>query len=167
MPALTIREVVRRMKKYKPTDFAACKTLCNLPLERVGEGVSRTVYRVGKLPIVIKINNERSQYGQAWREHKAHQRIIRTKRFARLRPLMPVVYYFSRKTGNSVMRYYEVAETGEAIANKARRRIYNAIRNIANQHPYKASLYASDVHSGNIGITKKGRVKIVDLGFFS
>lgn len=156
---LTISEVVKRMKRHKPKNAKACIALCKLNLVHVGSGCAREVYRVGNLPVVIKFSKEMiDRRSQAWKEHCAYQKIMRSPSLSKLRTLMPRIYYYSYKTGNAVVRYYQPASC--EATDKVHKCVHKALKNT------KALLYAGDLHQDNTGMTKCGRPKIIDLGLF-
>ena len=111
-----IQKIVALFEQYKPKSFEQVEGL-GIKITEIdrSSGAFRDTFRVKGLPIVIKIprgaeNDSKgfpSNIAHSNEEMKAYRKIMRVKKYEKLRDYMPEIYYHNRNTGVIVMKRYE------------------------------------------------------------
>jgi hypothetical protein len=158
---LTIKEIVRRLRSYKPVNRKSLhwelKRLLGVRCKKIGQGLDRKVYEIVGYPLVVKIQMANSFADQTSAERYAHKRITSSKRkYRTIKKYMPKIYYANVKSGIILMRKYEVM--WEKDVSDACFEIENNLK--------KTDCGDTDLHQRNIGKDRFGNYKIIDLGLF-
>lgn len=140
------RTDVRSRKDFKKAGFR---------LREINSGCFRTVYKVKGLPVVIKIPMTSCHHGAA--EYRRTQKYIRLKRYTVLRRYVPNIYHYNRKTGITIMHYYNpVPNTNYyTVMIDFIRKMYNDIA---------SPRFGGDIYPPNCGLDSWGNIKVVDWG---
>lgn len=154
--AATIR-AIRLIRAHNPVTKEAF-TKIGLPLYYLDEGAYREVYGIRGVDLVVKIPIK----GSAESIHHSAMEVSRIKRLhvlKELRPHLPAIYHYDKKSGIIVMRRYEKAglfEHAEILGDI----IKKLVRRIS-------GVKMGDIHSDNIKLKKPGSrdVVFIDLGF--
>ena len=150
---MTISSVVAYLKKHSNITWDDS----NLKLRHIGSGAFRDTYRVGKLPIVIKIPF--NEISHARHEARVITKVMKDEKFKALRPFMPKLYYYDKKTGIIVMEYCRTMKYGPT--SDAVSKIFSTLVSKLFRKPMYDE---SDIRGYNIGKNNNGQYKIIDLG---
>lgn len=141
---------------------------CGLPLEWLGDGGYREVYRIVGTPYVIKFpltewtglsskvdwlkrHRIHSQY-----EMNALMRMRTRRRWQFIRPYLPETLWMDWETGVVVMRYYTSVPSTPS-QRKDVRELNDLVKNFAKGN--------TDIKCKNCGFDENGRLKLIDLGW--
>lgn len=160
---MTIKQAIKILSMKNPSTPHDALVKCGFSLKLVGEGCFRDTFRVLDTPLVIKFPCK--EYGRrsynknlkhALQEYDAWKHIKESTNELRLfRKYLPRVHYFNPVTGVIVMTEYNTK------AAYKRTRMIAALRN----RLYKSlNACSTDLYEGNVGVDKRGNLKIIDLG---
>lgn len=160
-----IEKVVAQFKAKQPKNLEAVENM-DYTLKPIGDGAYRTVYKIGNLPIVVKVPTHTggSCKRHAIAEWRAVQRILKFKKYIELQPFVPKIYYFDPKSGIMIVHYYKPAPV------KYRRSVSMLFERYLPRIwalGYRSKWSTVDTHRDNIAIDEEGVPKLIDLGYFS
>lgn len=160
---MTKEKIVSLIKRWKPLTVKDILEDCRLPLQYVGGGAFRDVYRIIGTPYVLKIPCEDGatelNLEHSRDEFTAWRRISRNKKFSQLHRFMPEIVYYNRTSGIILVCYYKsLSYSSETL--KVARRTEALVRQVLGRE-------WSDIHYRNIGIDSNGRYVLLDLGKFT
>lgn len=159
-----VQAVTKMFEEKAPKTILDVEAL-GLTTKKIGDGEYRTVYRIVGLPLVVKVPNNTGREGRkhGTAEYRTIKRITRsTRKYAKLKRYMPIVYNFNVKTGVTLMHYYK------AVSRPYRRAISGLLNTVVDlTWPYAARGYECDIHSANVGMNDENRPVLLDLGYFS
>jgi hypothetical protein len=153
---LTIAEAVRRIKEAKPSSASQLEKKCNMKLDHLGSGSERVAFRIKGLPVVVKFPICKAS-GQSWNEYRSYRHIMKTPELKCLRPLMPKIYAYNRTGRCTVMRLYKGIGWEDTEPHEM---------NVRNKMRAAGCGDYHDLHLSNLGLTPKGKLKVIDLGCF-
>lgn len=156
---------MQKLLKYNPKDLKDFKKL-KLEMIPLSSGAYRTVYRVKGSNVVVKIpvNDDSSNRVHAREEVRAINNIKRFKRkYAKLIPMMPEVYYFNETSGVTAMKYYKKIRGNVAYT------VAGLVEDVVELTMKDKNLYIGgmDIHGSNVHVDENGNPIIIDLGYFT
>ncbi len=156
--AATIR-AIRLIRVHNPVTQEAFAKI-GLSLRYIGEGVFREVYGIRGVDLVVKIPTTRKEEPTEAIRHSA-QEVSRVKRLyavKELRPHLPKIYHYDKKSGVIVMRRYEKANMSQH-AELLGEIIKKLVRRVC-------GVRLDDIHSDNIKLKEHDSpdVVFIDLG---
>ena len=155
---MTTNEIVKLIKKYKPTSAVALRRL-GFKLKGMGTGLYRKTYSIIGFGLVIKFNVGWDNGEHAYNEIKVIKRILRYDKYKPLRKYVPKIYWFDRKTGTTLVQQYEKMRNS---------RRYKKAMDTIDTKAYNILKAADDLHSANFAIERspsgKEQLKIIDWG---
>lgn len=160
-----INRVVLKFVNQQPRNLEDVENM-GYTLKPIGDGAYRRVYKVGNLPIVVKVPYHT---GGSCRRHsiaewRAVKRIDKYKKYVELKPFVPTIYYCDQKTGIMIVHYYKPAPLR---FRKAVAKLFEVYLPKIWPHARKGKWATVDIHSSNVGIDEDGIPKVIDLGYFS
>lgn len=161
--SLSVQEVIRLFKKYKPEDRRDIKDM-GLKLKLLGSGLFRRGYRINGLPVVVKIpkedgeNRYESNRIHAIEEIQKIRTIRKTKKYRPFWRYLPEVLYFDENSGVILMPEYGRLKESEANL------FSSFLSNLADDLGRDDE---NDMHDENVGWNfEKEEYVILDLGYF-
>lgn len=159
---MTPRKIVEKIKSTQPHDPIAVMQSCRLPLEFIGDGAYRTVYRVVGTNVIIKFAGTTISGLDDGKRHGAQEyatitniRKSNLKRHKELKKHLPVIYHFEPSTGVTVGRYYKLLPESAGIDRAA----------LAKKFTNALKICFGDIdNTGNVGKDGRGTLKILDAG---
>lgn len=121
----------------------------------LGKGLFRMGYKIRNCDLVIKF-----PMGEEGRRHSAQEirHVKRLKKDRTLTRFLPEIFYYSKKSGVILMRYYpqfrDFEEQADALGRLIGRLIYRVTR-----------VPCTDVHTENVRQGPFERAIIIDLGY--
>lgn len=148
------REVIAILKKHPPD--TAIRMLRRRGARRLGSGISRTAYSIPGTNKVVKVAYW-ADGGQTHHEIKTIEAISTKKKFHHLRRYLPKMFYHDLEKGVVIL---------ERLDTKNRRLIREKLDAFENRlrHIKYGNYLNSDLHEENVGLTKRGQIKVLDLG---
>lgn len=164
-PKCKTTSVINKIRRHKPKTASECRKTCGVELVSVGTGCAREAYLVCDTELVVKFCRNQDYKYQSDRENKAYHAIMRDRRLSRVRKFLPTIHYYSRKSGVTVTDYVpEKVENRTDMYSKVRDVIFKIASNVNKKN---MAFYAGDLHPDNIGVTKEGKYKVLDMGLFT
>lgn len=167
---MTEQEIVGRFKRNRPASVDDLLERCKLTLKYLSCGAFRKVYKIDRLPLVVKLptappaedgESQTANLMHARKEYNAWRKIMRSPRFKALRPYMPEVLYFNRNTGTLLMREYK------PVLPFRRRQRMNEINVKVKEVLNLAEVDLGGDKADNYGLDRNGTLKIIDLAFLN
>lgn len=152
---VTISTVISRMKREHPGTAEEFADKCKLSLQYIGSGCSRCVYKVGGLPLVVKFDQgpRSGSMTQAECEAISYKKLMSISRYKRLRKYLPKLYYFDKKTGHSLMHYYDRPCSNDKC------------REVSKEFMDTLSVDNDmDIYPPNVRASRRGVPKVIDMG---
>lgn len=156
---MTKEQIIRRLRYWRPRTLEQLLVRCRFPLQYVGGGAYRDVYRIVGTDYVVKIPIETKSENvkHAHNEYNAWRRITRNKKkYSSLVPYIPEIAYHNRGYGTTLMRHYTTLPINNETR-KLERRVVKAVKNALGRE-------WSDVQVSNIGVDADGGYVLTDLG---
>ena len=159
---LTTRQVLVRIRKHHPATFEDAKKL-GINFRFLGAGVFRETYRVKDTDLIVKFPLlEGRKIGRkqgilhSWCEIRKIERLKKTA----LAPFLPTVYYYDRRNGVIIMKFYE-----ESLAWETNELLGRVIRHLMRKYE---GINLGDIHGDNVRVNSTSgldRAVLVDLGY--
>lgn len=159
-----IDKIVEAFNKSNPKDCMEAESACGIELTPVAEqGAYRDTYFIRGVPLVVKFpNNDGGSHSHARAEIKSIRRLRRgKKKYKLLQKYIPETYYENLKTGVIVMRRYKPLRSKYDIL------IADVLEKLVSVVWPEHVSDGTDVHGANIALDDKGKLKIIDLGYFT
>ena len=151
---MTIRELIRKMNRFRPTSQEEFEDAISLNLVHLDSGCFREAYVIKGTRIVIKFNLDPAMKYHARREMRVIKRIFHRKSLRHLRRYVPKVYYQDYKNGVIVMEL--LSKVGKISAEAG------GVIDQMFQDTFKRG--GSDANYTNLGKNGRGQIKVLDLG---
>lgn len=150
---------LNQINKWLPNSLQEIMGNCKLPLEFIADGAYRYAFRIVGAGLVVKVPKVgRNDKRHAKTEWQVYNKIKRsTNRYVKLKPYLPEIYYFDPKSGIIVM------EELKPIKGRKQRIEMEKIDGLFMS--YIDNLSEADVHDKNVGVDKKGNIKVLDFGY--
>ena len=160
-------KVINLFNEHNPSTITEIRRL-GIKAIKIGGGVFRNIYKIEKLPLVIKIPRLEADIPHSRAEYDAVQHCLNSRalKASYIRPYMPQIPYFNEETGILLMEYVQPlnqTKTPKAVKNSIVGILEDFIENV---WPMSFDPTDNDIHSGNIGVNKYGQFKFIDLGYF-
>ena len=155
---MNVRTAIAHIYKHKPTtpdEFRAA----GVPLgKHLGAGVFREVLKVKGCPLVVKFPLDANWDCHEGVDHSALEmkKLARLKKFKWMRRFLPKIYYYDRKHGIIVMRYYELMTKHEFLFD---------IQFVRALIKHSTGVNISDYTWGNVGKGWKDCPVMIDCGY--
>jgi hypothetical protein len=162
---MTNQTALRLIKKNRPKNLLDTSQL-GLKLVHLGTGAFRSVYRIKGTDYVIKFLVE-NNYLDTEHSRLEVRNIKRLQKFRSLRPYLPKIYYYDRKTGVIIMEYYTRYSRRKAKRPNPTRTYGDTnweIELIVNLIRQLTKVNFVDICERNLGIDKNNVVKFLDVG---
>jgi len=169
----SLEHIKHVMKLEKPETVEDLLINCGLSLKFIGEGAFRFVFKVVGTGLVMKVPmliDEQTEMGaqydhtpfdHAMIEWAYRKKVMRYKKYEFFRPYMPAYHYIVPSTGVMLTDYYKPVSYARTKYNAEIERIIDKL----------AEMGIDDGDVGpdkkdNYGLTRDGKLKILDLGCF-
>ena len=154
-----IAQIVKRCEAYRPRTAVEFRRRV-APLFALSYGAFREVYKVNRLPVVVKFPSSNDGRRHSQIEMSKLRRLQKIKWMQRF---LPTVYYYCPATGVIVMRYYRGA-------NKTQ---FNQITSDLIRTLFKRAtgVQIADYHDGNVRLAPDRKVSygpraiLIDIGY--
>lgn len=156
---MTQDQAIKLLRKHRPKnerDLLAA----GFTLSQIGNGAFRNAYSIHGANLVVKIPSG-TGFSQEEKWHSHHEvlavrRINRYDKYESLRPYMPVMHYYNKKSGLIVFERYKKASW---------RKVKIFAKELNKTAAKLMGVGTCDIdNSGNIGVDKQGNYKLLDLG---
>lgn len=160
MKRLKLETIIARLKRHRPLNALDLLLKCKLPLEFVGDGQFRNVFRISGTPYIVKvpkIAGGGQDVGHSRREINALKYLSKPK-YVAIHPYLPTFHFSNRNTGIVLTDLCTWASYAK---------YYDTVKEIA-EWSEDHGFYEADVDHDkfdNYGVLD-GQLKILDLGCF-
>ena len=98
MKRLTLEQIKKKLKYHRPAEITDLLIRCKLPLEFVGDGQFREVFRISGTPYAIKVPTHVGGLYHSIQEVRA-SKMLRKEEFSAIHPYLLTIHYSNRNTG--------------------------------------------------------------------
>jgi hypothetical protein len=156
VPSLLTDRVIKKIYELKPSCANELRPF--FPLHKIGAGVFRNVYRIGRSIVVIKFPRNKCSVGltHSRREINFLQRARKSPDWCILKYYVPALLYADPNKGTVAMTYH-----------KTRTKYYSFERETMLEHIFRlAGTRIKDIHKLNIGRNSSDRTpRLIDFGY--
>lgn len=159
---MRLREVVSLFRENRASAVAV---LLNAGGTELGHGIDRYAYSIPGSRFVVKVAAQTGKFSQTEKEIEAIKK-LRSGAVPELRPFVPRVAFADAELGIVLMErlkpYRHTAnDSPEVIA-------YRQLGEVEDKLTSTGKIArCTDFHCGNVGFTRKGKLKIIDFGFLT
>ncbi len=158
---MTIEDVSKLVMEKNPRNLKDIKAL-GIKVRPLGSGAYRYVYKVSRLPLVLKIPIDHpSSRKHSEEEIKVINSIKRLKKYRKLRKYLPTIYFYNPTTRIIGMEYYDTK------SNPTKNAIADLLCEFIGELCPELESVSIDLHRSNIAFDSAGQIKIIDLGYFT
>jgi len=161
MAKLSTYDISYIIKKYDPTTVREFKEF-GLKLRKIGEGngAFRQAYIIDGYNLVVKIPllSSGKNIEHSIIEYKVCKRLGKLKRYNRVKKYLPNIYCCSKSGVILMDKYALLGRKGNASLKKEFGKLCDDV--------YDTLDNDGDIGFWNVGLTKRGALKIIDLGCF-
>jgi hypothetical protein len=165
MSALTLEQVVARLRRWTPCNEEEVLRTCGIPLQYIGEGGFRAVYNIpGLSSVVLKIPltdaNDWYKHPECIEHSQVEIRHLKNilssrRKYKAIQPYMPLVHYASPSTGLILVKKYARPTSHYRPQMEALERTIAEVTRVRDP----------DVNNfENVGVDTDGSLKVIDLG---
>jgi hypothetical protein len=156
---LTTHDITYIVRKFQPKTVEEYADF-GLKLIPCGSGASRNAYRLRGYGLVVKIPFDAgSSKRHALQEMTAYRRILKSKKYIKLRKYLPKIHCCT-KDGIILMDYYKKCSFGKKDDKEIR-----VVRNLS-CYLFPDNEDGTDMYGENLGRDKQGGLHILDFGCF-
>ena len=159
--AITTKELIRLCRRIQAEALIDALEAYGVKCEYIGHGLSREVYKVPDLPLVLKVENGSDPW-QSKNELAAIRLINRKSQFAQLRQYVPKIYYAKVKAkggGVILAEYYPL--TSDNVSLDEYHQGLKQLQELFAKHEFTD---IEEISSINIRFTKSKQPIAIDLG---